>query len=197
MNLYVHTDSIQQRVLNPCGLVPKTYYIRQFVKICDLATYIFHFFTAYEATFRLQHINLTENCLYQQTRNTFKFVLRSDSKCDEKERNFRWLWTNFGQLLHWETLQCMTDDYRVTNGHDYVVLKKCDTNEKQSWECAGDDKKYIHRHEKQTLRYMGYGEFYDYVTVSNAWPSVAQWRRYGTRKEVCSQGKLTSLRTDV
>ena len=84
----------------------------------------------------------------------------------------------------------MTDDYRVTNGNDYVVLKKCDTNEKQSWECAGDDKKYIHRHEKQTRRYMDYGEFYDYVTVNKAWPSVAQWRRYGTQKDVCSQGNL-------
>ena len=156
-----------------------------------LYSYIFfHCFTAYEATFLLQHNN-NGNCLYQATStDDFKFVRLSNMKCDEKNRNFRWLLTNFRQLLHWKTLECMTDDYYGTPYY-FVVLKKCDRNyQKQSWECVGEKERYIRQ--TQSYRHLDYGEFHDYVTTKISWPGVAKWRRYDTQKSVCSQGNLKS-----
>ena len=152
----------------------------------SLAVY-FYCFTAYEATFLVQH-NLTGNCLYQATRAGFKFILLSKPECDEKNSNFRWMWTNFGQILHWETLECMTDDYRGLLYH-YVILKKCNrNNQKQGWECAGEKKGHIRQ--PSSYRYLEYGQYHDYVTTRISWLGVAQWRRYDTQKDVCSQGNL-------
>ena len=165
--------------------------------------FFFRCFTAYEATFLLQHDG-TKNCLYQETRQTtdgtsvtpVKFVVRTYSQCNEISKNFRWLWTKFGQLLHWDTLECMSDDYRVyiTNilSHNFVVLKKCyANNQKQQWKCGGYNKKYIQLLAKLYLHdvYMDYGKD-DYMTVKYLWSDTAEWTRYDTKNDVCSQGNL-------
>lgn len=139
----------------------------------------------------MQH-NLIGNCLYQETRASFKFILLSNRKCDEKNSNFRWLWTNFGQILHWETLECMTDDDYYGQPYNYVILKKCDSNnQKQGWECAGYKKRYIRQPmSNHSHRYLEYGQYHDYVTTRASWHGIAQWRRYDTQKDVCSQGNL-------
>ena len=136
----------------------------------------------------MQH-NLIGNCLYQATSTgNNKFVLLSKNKCDEKESNFSWMWTNFGQILHWETLECITDDY-YGGLYYFVILKKCDrNNQKQGWKCVGDKKRYIRQ--PMSYRYLKYGQFYNYVTTRITWPGLAQWRRYDTEKDVCSQGNL-------
>ena len=149
-----------------------------------LSSYIFLIFTAYEATFLLQHY-LSGYCLYQLTSTgNNKFVLLKKTKCDDKNRNFRWLLTIFGQLLHWETLECMTDDYY--SSYYFVVLRKCDrNNQKQSWECVS-----LYIRQRKSYRHLDYGEFHDYVTTKIAWPGAAKWRRYDTQESVRSQGNL-------
>ena len=156
----------------------------------------FRCFTAYEATFLLQQVG-TENCLYQETvqklLGTLKFVFRSDQvKCDEKYKNLHWIRTNFRQLLHWETLECMTDYY--TFPYYYVVLKKCDrNNQKQSWECVGDKKRNIRN--TNSFRKLYYGQYYDYVTTSSFW--LEKWTRHDTQKDVCSQSNYKNQCTAI
>ena len=137
----------------------------------------------------MQH-SLAGNCLYQATSTgNNKFILLSKDKCDEKKSNFSWMWTNFGQILHWETLECMTDDYYYGLLYHYVILKKCDrNNQKQGWECVGDKKRYIRQ--PSSYRYLEHGQYHDYVTTRISWHKVAQWRRYDTGEDVCSQGNL-------
>ena len=173
------------RFLHTKRFVPKTCHVNSQNM---LSSSIFLIFTAYEATFLLQH-NFTRYCLYQQvSTGNNKFVLLKKTKCDDNNRNFHWLLTNFGQLLHWETLECMTDDY-YTSTYYFVVLRKCDrNNQKQLWECSGLNKKDIRQ--TKSNRYLDYGEFDDYVTTKISWPGVAKWRRYDTRESVCSQGNL-------
>ena len=157
-------------------------------------------FTAYEATFLLQQAG-TEDCLYQADKKMFnymfKLVARSKyGKCNEKSGNFRWLWTKFGQLLHWKTLECMSNE--KWNSKIYcVALQKCeryhDHNSTQLWECAGSNIKYIRRwlvrHKKYA--YIDYGRFNDYVTTKISWKGSALGMRYdNTQKDVCSQGKF-------
>ena len=156
---------------------------------------LFRCFTAYEATFFLQH-DSTRQCLYQARRRLptgdyLKFVVRSYGNCDRATSNFRWLWTKYGQLLHWETLECMSDDY-YSRPFYYTVLKECGrNNEKQRWKCGGQNKKYIQLLIKpyQNTLYLDYGHD-EYVTIRYARRGTAQWTRYNTQEDVCSQGNL-------
>lgn len=168
----------------------------------EYVTFFFIFcFTAYEATFLLQH-DRTKHCLYQNpiqtTSGWLRFVVETYGECNKTNWNFRWLWTKFGQLLHWETLECMSDDYYSTSTRFYrVVLRKCRRyHQRQSWECAVNNKKYIRRwvYLTNSYLYMYYyhGQFTDYVTTSFPWRGAAQWRRYDTQEDVCSQGNLKS-----
>lgn len=170
--------------------------------------FFFHCFSAYEDTFLLQHqYYRTKKCLYQDIRLTnigiIKFVLRNIfGECNDKDGNFRWIWTKSGQILHWETLECMSVDYLTIFKNYYaytlyyVVLKKCD--QKQSWECTSDgqNKKYIRLLENSNM-YMDYGELNTYVTTRPLWHSTAQWRRYDTQKDVCSQGNFKNQYTTM
>ncbi|CAB4045930.1 Hypothetical predicted protein, partial [Paramuricea clavata] len=108
------------------------------------------------------------------------FVLAGDT-CSYDSWDYRWIWTNFGQLLNWKTLECMADDYYVPDDNKYfVTMTKCDRNsQRQLWEC-------VHERIKQTLsrRYLYYGEHYRYVTTKNKyWFSAPKWTRFGSKKD--------------
>ena len=156
-------------------------------------------FTAYEATFFLQH-DSRRQCLYQARRlatgGYLKFVVRSYGNCDGESSNFRWLWTKYGQLLHWETLECMSDDY-PTRYYNYIVLKECGRNNKQRWKCGEQNKKYIQLliNPYQDTVYLDYGHD-DFVTIRYARDYPAQWTRYGTQENVCSQGNCKNQHND-
>ena len=145
-------------------------------------------FTAKEAYFRIQNYPY-ETCLYYGDINGIGFV-RKDTCYDNSK--YYWLWTNNGQLLNWESLKCMTDDYVTPRGTHFVVMKKCDnSNLKQLWKCER-----IHQNNyitlKQSHRYLCYGEYRNYVTAGHShwlWARV-WWTRYGSKQDVCSQGNL-------
>ena len=66
-------------------------------------------------------------------------------------------------------------------------MKKCNrNNKKQSWQCVGNKKQNIMQ--TKSSRYMYYGQFSDYVTTIRF--ATAEWTRYDTQKDVCSQGNL-------
>ena len=165
---------------------------------------MFRCFTAYEATFFLQH-DSTRQCLYQERRRlagvgSLKFVVRSYGNCDGASSNFRWLWTKYGQLLHWETLECMSDDY-PTRYYNYIVLvlKECGRNNKeQRWKCGEQNKKYIQLliNPYEDTVYLDDGHD-DYVTIRYERRGLtAQWTHYGTQENVCSQGNCKNQRNN-
>ncbi|CAB3988118.1 Hypothetical predicted protein [Paramuricea clavata] len=142
--------------------------------------------TSYEASFLVQN-NLSKSCTYQKFLDHTTFVLESSILCNDKNRDSRWIWTNFGQILNWETLECMTDDF-IGGGRHYPTMKKCDksTDQKQLWECVGDKKYDIIQ--SLSRRYMYYGEVTQFVTTKNTQPSnKTKWKRFGSEKDVCSQ----------
>ena len=148
---------------------------------------LFHIFTAYEASFLVQN-NVSKSCIYKKFLEHSTFVLESSILCNDKNRDSRWIWTNFGQILNWETLECMTDDF-TGGGRHYPTMKKCDksTDQKQLWECVGDKKYDIIQ--SLSRRYMYYGEVTQFVTTKNTQPSDnTKWQRFGSEKDVCSQG---------
>ena len=128
-----------------------------------------------------------------------KFVVRTYGQCNETNRNFRWLWTKFGQLLHWNTLECMSDDlqdYIDYTRYNFVVLKECyRNNKKQQWKCGKFNKKYTLVNADRFDVYMDF-EVNDYVTtVTYWWSGTAQWTRYDTKNDVCSQGHFKNQYT--
>ncbi|CAB4045051.1 Hypothetical predicted protein, partial [Paramuricea clavata] len=115
----------------------------------------------------------------------YTFVLAGET-CSYDNWDYRWIWTNFGQLLNWETLECMTDDYQYQYKY-LVTMKKCDkNNQKQLWECVGNKKYNIKQ--TQSGRHMYYGEHLQYVTTKNTYSYYdKKWTRFGSEKHVCSQ----------
>ncbi len=151
-----------------------------------------YFFTAYEASFLMQN-NKEKRCIYQYPYDTKTTFVRRYSTCVEKNENSRWIWTNYGQLLNWQTLECMTDDYYATSAFKYfATMKKCDrNNQKQLWECVGVKKYNIKQ--TQSGRYLRYGGYSSYVTTKYTVWARTTWTRLGSEKDVCSQGRLGSL----
>ncbi len=132
-----------------------------------LYIFFFHYLTADEDYFLLENYN-DKLCLYQKPKGKKTFVFK-DATCSYDDGNSRWIWTNYGQLLNWKTLECMTDDR-------FVTMKKCDRhNQKQLWECVN----------------RNYGKFSKYVRTRKTHLSTAQkWVRHGSGNNVCSQGNL-------
>ncbi len=147
------------------------------------------FFTAYEASFLVQNNN-EKQCIYQYWYSKKTTFVRRNSTCVEKNGNSRWMWTNHGQLLNWQTLECMRDDY-ITIDLIFPTMKKCDRyDQKQLWECVGD-KKYNIKQTHESGRYLYYGEYERYVTTNYTTQTTATtWTRLGSEKDVCSQGSL-------
>ena len=143
----------------------------------------FIFFTAYEASFLIQNNN-EKRCIYQ---SSYTFVSR-DSTCVENNGNSRWMWTNHRQLLNWQTLECMRDDY-ITTYQYFPTMKECNRyDQKQLWECVGDKKYNIKQ--TQSGRYLHYGEYSSYVTTKyTTYTTPTTWTRLGSEKDVCSQGR--------
>ena len=147
----------------------------------------FIFFTVDKAYFLVEN-NPHQVCLYCEE----KFV--HASTCSHDNRQYYWIWTNNGQLLNWESLKCMTDDYVTHDDTHFVVMKKCDRNNlKQSWKCESHaNNHYI----KQILsdRYMFYGEYGGYVTTKHIhWSAAKLWARFDSTQDICSQGSLTLI----
>jgi hypothetical protein len=146
-----------------------------------LVIHFFHCFTAYEDSFLMQH-NL---CLYQKFYNTKEtFVLAGT--CSYDNWDYRWIWTNFGQLFNWQTFECMAGDLHARNNYKYyVTMNKCDkNNQRQLWECVDERIK-----QTQSGRYMCHGEHSGYVTTKKYyWGYRSKWTRFGSKKDVCSQG---------
>ena len=135
--------------------------------------------------------NNEKQCIYQYVHGN---RVRRNSTCDEKNGNSRWMWTNYGQLLNWQTLECMTDDlYSWLSKKYFPTLEKCDgNNRKQLWECVGEKKYNIKQ--KQSGRYLSYGEYYTYVTTKGTTQMEATiWTRLGSGKDVCSQGEILQV----
>ena len=148
---------------------------------------IYFFFcclTADEDYFLLQSVR-HKRCLYQTSTKWGTFVFVSTT-CSHDNENSRWIWTNYGQLLNWKTLECMTDGLLFRQEH-LVTMKKCDRrNQKQLWECVGD-KKYNIR-QTQSRKDLYFGEHRQYVTTS--WSTARKWVRHGSNKDFCSKGSL-------
>ena len=105
--------------------------------------------------------------------------------------NSRWIWTNFAQLLNWNTLKCMTETYDLGNTH-FVLLKECEKdNDLQHWECVGNNKYNIIQ--KKSGRYMNYGDHYHFVTMNNT--QNVEWIRYGkpSASAVCAEGNQIKI----
>jgi hypothetical protein len=82
----------------------------------------------------------------------------------------------------------MTDDFYST--YHYVTMKKCNrTDQKQFWDCERKNNNELIR-QTQSGRYMHYGEYGEYVTTRNISSDV--WARFGSGKQVCSQGNQIS-----
>ena len=140
----------------------------------------FYCITAYEDSFLMQN-NL---CLYQKFYSTKEtFVLAGTCRYDNWD--YRWIWTNFGQLFNWQTLECMTGDLHARSDYKYyVTINKCDrNNQRQLWECVDESIKHT-----QSGRYMYYGEHSGYVTTTKYWLYASKSTRFGSKKDVCSQG---------
>ena len=152
---------------------------------------IIFFFTAYEATFLMQNNN-ERRCIYQHPvpKNPIIVYIRRNSTCDDNNGDSRWMWTKYGQLLNWQTLECMTDDPLSPQSPYIPGMKKCDRNNtKQLWECVGEKKYNIKQ--TQSGRYLYYGEYHTYVTTKATTQMKATiWTRLGSEKDVCSQGTL-------
>ena len=149
---------------------------------------IYFFFcclTADEDYFLLQSVR-HKRCLYQTSTKWGTFVFVSTT-CSHDNENFRWIWTNYGQLLNWKTLECMTDDFLSQQNQHFVTMKKCDrNNQKQLWQCVEDSNYYVRQ--TRSGRYLYSGE---YVTTRNIEWSVAPiWKRFRSGKDVCSQGSF-------
>ena len=145
-------------------------------------------FTAYEASFLVQNNN-EKQCIYHG-KTTF---VRRYSTCIKKTGNSRWMWTNYGQFLNWQTLECMTDDYYTPDiKTHFATMTKCDRHDqKQLWECEGDKKYNIKQ--TQSGRTLYYGEYYNYLTTKDTTHTTpTTWTRLGSEKDVCSQGSLLS-----
>lgn len=149
----------------------------------------FHCFTAYEDSFLL-HKNNYEFCLYQYPYNTKYTFVQVGATCSYDNLDYLWIWTNFGQLLNWATLECMTDDYHTRQNQHFVTTEKCDrNNQKQLWECVGNKKYKIKQ--TQSGRRMYYGEHSQYVTTKDTyWYNELKWMRFGSKKDVCSEGTV-------
>ena len=106
-----------------------------------ISFFFFHCVTAYEDSFLLEDYTVT-NTVFTKTHTT-RLSWRALHVVTIYNWDYRWIWTNFEQLLNWQTLECMTDDYYqyYVPGNDkyFVTMKKCDrNNQKQLWECVGD-----------------------------------------------------------
>jgi hypothetical protein len=145
-----------------------------------------HCFTADGVYFRVQNYP-SSTCLYYREYNGVDLVRKDECYNDGK---YYWIWTNYGQLLNLNSLECMTDDHVTKRGTHYVILKKCDkSNQKQVWICETHNENYMKL--KQSDRYMYYGYNGNYVTTKRVhWQSALKLRRFGTTQDVCSQGSL-------
>ena len=106
--------------------------------------WFFKFFSssviAHEASFVLQH-NPDGKCFHKDTKG---YVYRGVYTCDYEKQSFHWIYTKYQQLLHWETLKCMTDEYDDYRNKHLVVLKECDKDkQEQLWQCVDDKKNTI------------------------------------------------------
>ena len=139
-------------------------------------TLSFELFSAFEVSFLLQN---SQNLCFYQNLYVVGTPIQGGFVCSKKYWNFLWIWTNHRQLLNWQTLECMTEQ----NLGQRLRMKKCDINDrKQLWECVGND--IVQR---QSGRYMyGYGL---HVTTTTTSSDATKWKRYGTKENVCSQGK--------
>jgi hypothetical protein len=157
-------------------------------KKCAIWIYIFsHCFTADEAYFRVQNYP-SSTCLYYKDYNGVDFVRKDECY---NNREYYWIWTNYGQLLNSKSLECMTDDHITKSGTHYVILKKCNkSNQKQAWGCETiHNETYIQP--KQSDRYMYYGHNWNYVTTKSIhWLYALKLRRFYTPEDVCAQGSL-------
>ena len=145
-------------------------------------------FIAKEAYFRIQN-DPYEKCFYYGDINGIGFVRRGICYDNSK---YHWLWTNNEQLLNWESLKCMADDFVTPRDTHFVVMKKCDnSNLKQLWKCERINQNY-HFELKQSHRYLYYGEYQNYVTTRHIdwFRERVRWTRYGSKQDVCSQGNL-------
>jgi hypothetical protein len=141
----------------------------------------FHCFAAYEDSFLLQH-NFRKLCI--KPYNTF---VRAGATCSYDNWDYRWIWTNFGQLLNWKTLECMTDER--SNNKYFVTMKKCNRkNQRQLWKCVGERIKQTWPHWLGRSMYIYYVHGYLYVGTTKYWRSASKWTRFGSQKNVCSQG---------
>ena len=136
--------------------------------------------------------NKEKRCIYQYPYSKKTTFVRRYSTCVEKNGNSSWMWTNYGQLLNWQTLECMRDDY-ITPDRYFPTMEKCDRNDKkQLWECVSDKKYNIKQ--IQSGRYLYYGEYSSYVTTKyTTYTTATIWTRFGSEKDVCSQGRLGNL----
>ncbi len=123
-------------------------------------------------------------------------IFPQTSTCDGKNGNLRWIWTNYGQLLNWQNLKCMRDDFNSRENLYFQKMKDCDRNDKkQLWECVGDKKYNIKQ--TQSGRYLYYGEYATYVTTKATTHMKATiWTRLGSEKDVCSQGEILQVRNN-
>ena len=151
----------------------------------------FCYLSAYEDSFRMQ-IQFTylryciKNIRNRKWNTTF---VRTPRSCDDDTKSYRWIWTNFAQILNWETLGCMTDDYHSVGGDNFVTIKKCDPNDGlQRWICVGDEKYNIIQ--TQSGRYLNYGDFQNYVTTNKRDSEKWTRRGTGTQKDVCAKGSI-------
>ncbi|CAB4031177.1 Hypothetical predicted protein [Paramuricea clavata] len=140
--------------------------------------------TSYKGSFLIQN-NLDKSCIYQKFLDYSAFVIGSPT-CNAKNWDSRWMWTNFGQLLNWKTLECMTDDFISDKYQYFPVMRKCNrNNQRQLWECVGDKKYNIMQ--LLSRRYMYYGEVVHFVTTKKIQSYETKWRRFDSKKDVCSQ----------
>lgn len=142
-------------------------------------------FIALQASFALQP-NPGGKCIHKDSIDNKGYVYPSNYKCDYEKQNFHWIYTKYNQLLHWETLHCMVDykynDYR--NKH-FVVLKKCDSEEReQLWQCVDGKKNTIMR--VNSSKYITYRN--NFGTIDPKQSGLIQWTRQDTPQSVCSQG---------
>ena len=144
--------------------------------------YSFELFPAYEESFLLQN---TQNlCFYQDVILPGTRV-KGEIVCSKEYQNSLWIWSNFGQLVNWKTLECMA-------GEKPISMKKCDISDrKQLWKCVGKDIV-----QTQSGRYMYYRRYHwqdDASVTTQTKPSFAtKWKRY-SKKNVCSQGKILQI----
>ncbi|XP_046864080.1 uncharacterized protein LOC124458003 isoform X2 [Xenia sp. Carnegie-2017] len=136
-----------------------------------------------QATFLMENNGV---CFHRSKHGSNMFI--TGGQCSENDE-MHWIISKFGQIIHWKTLQCLSDTYHswswdITRS---VLLDECvRTNKKQLWKCI---ERTYYVENVNTQKYLTYEQSQEEVTTSS-WYYVhynGKWKPLHSNESICQK----------